>query len=98
MYCTDSATGRTKFETAKPAAAAREVVLECFNEQERFRVTMTREESRWTARVTLPMGWFFYRFHVDGHPEWDRDVGRMNAIDGGRYSLAVINRRQLARS
>lgn len=97
MYCTDSATGQTKFEMTKPAAA-REVVLECFNEGQRFRVPMTREESRWIAHVALPMGWFFYRFHVDGRPNWDRDIGRMNASDGGRYSLAVINRSHLARS
>jgi hypothetical protein len=52
MYCTDASTGQTRFEIDQ-SAAAREVVLECFNEQERFRVPMTRKQARWTACVTV---------------------------------------------
>jgi hypothetical protein len=53
---------------------------------------MKRAQSRWMVRLALPMGVFFYRFHVDGRPHWDRDSGRMNASNGDRYSLALINR------
>ena len=90
MYCTDAATGETRFELTKPASA-REVFLECFSPRKKFRVPMVRERSRWTARVALPSGWFFYRFHVDGQPRWDRDAGKMSTNDGGRCSLAIIH-------
>ena len=90
MYRTDAATRETKFEMAGPSA--REVFLECFNEQNALRVPMKRAQSRWTVRLALPMGLFFYRFHVDGRPCWDRDSGKVNAGNGVRYSLALINR------
>ena len=54
MYCTDAATGETRFELTKPASA-REVFLECFSPRKKFRVPMVRERSRWTARVALPV-------------------------------------------
>jgi len=89
MYCTDEMTGDTRFEVA--GATATEVVLEGFNERGSISVAMKRERSRWSARLALPKGWFFYRFRIDGQPHWDRDVGKLSAENGGRYSLAVIN-------
>lgn len=99
MYCTDAATGETRFELNRPATArAREVFLECFSPRENFRIPMIRQRSRWTACVALPPGWFFYRFHIDGRPRWDRDGGTMRTDDGARCSLAIINHRHPVRA
>ena len=97
MYRTDAATGKTKFELARPTRTV-EVFLECFRAQEKFRVPMIRERTRWIARLALPPGWFFYRFHVDGRPRWDGDSGTVRTGDGARCSLAIINHCHLARA
>ena len=91
MYCVDTLTGEAVFELEVPRIA-REVLLECFNQSERFCVPMQRQESRWIARMALASGWFFYRFKVDGRPRWDRGTGTARTADGRRFSLAVISR------
>ena len=96
MYRTDAATGETQFEMARPTRAD-EVFLECFRAQEKIRVPMTRGRAGWIARLALPTGWFFYRFHVDGRPCWDRDASTMRTADGARCSLAIINHCRSAR-
>ncbi len=97
MYCTDSTTGETLFAFAA-STLARQVVLEGFTDNERVRVRMRRKSKRWTARVALSPGWFFYRFEVDGKTRWDRDAGRMKMQDGRPCSLALIHHFQVRRA
>ena len=89
MYCTDATTGETLFHFSA-RKTARDVVLEMFTEGRRLRVRMERSARDWVARAKLPGGWCFYRFEVDGKPQWDRTVGKMKTEDGKPCSLAMI--------
>ena len=90
MYCTNFATGETRFQLSAPAAV-RMVILEAFANGKRLRVRMQRRANDWIAQLKLPSGWCFYRFEVDGKTQWDRAVGKMKTRDGRPCSLALIS-------
>jgi hypothetical protein len=90
VYCTDFITRETLFQfPARPAA--RSVILEIYAAQQPRRVPMQRRADHWIARVKLPIGWWIYRFEVDGKPQWDRAIGKMKTRDGRPCSLAMIS-------
>jgi len=90
MYSTSNVTGETTFQLTIQHRA-RQVILECFSESNRFRVPMRRAASRWIARLPLRTGWVFYRFRVDGRISCGRGLGRIRTQEGELYHLAVIN-------
>ncbi len=67
------------------------MVLEGFSDQGRLRVPMIRETAGWVARLALTLGWFFYRFRIDGRLRHDRFAGKLTSADGHTWSLALIS-------
>src|ERR1700743_3632713 len=89
MYYTNGITGETLFSFNIPTEAQR-VTLEGFNDCQQLRVPMRRKAGKWTARLKLSTGWFFYHFKVDGKTRQDRDTGKCKTADGRPYTLALI--------
>lgn len=93
MYCANQTTGETIFRTHQPGARS-VVVIASPERSPAQRLPMQSRSGRWETRVSLPAGWLFYAFEVDGRLHWDRDAGKLRTSTGQPCSLALITTAQ----